>query len=455
MFCIFLPYQVLSQTVFDIQRNGKKIKNGEHLYLKFIPNPGESATCDYKHLPSYTYKTLIENSLFLAKDNEVRLFIEPLNPLIYSFGAEVSYKRDPFDEVFLQGVEGITTMLKDLDVNSAKANCDLQSNRLTEGFESLRTAISKEVGFKTIFDQMLRINYFSEASTKLSIRSISNLIIKDSIRMSLIDTDLDGLGKDIDDIAEKEGDCAISFEKKYIMRDILASFRAAHKQQTTKLTKLRDYCNKLVRVYNQAVTNGWYVPLNKVLFNDTNYAVVKLEIKRIRYEFKNDEIVSQDDTVLQGLSIKLRKYEYLLPKLSTTAAYSFISNPIYGTVKDSTGTERVADPTYNDLSKFNGTMMVDFYIRAKGLPEAFHPFFQLGAGINSGVPAGFVGLGSDIKISEKRRIGVSVGLIQTWTKDLTNLQVGDKVSGTSQLNEDLSYQFNGLLQGYFGLYLTL
>jgi hypothetical protein len=76
------------------------------------------------------------------------------------------------------------------------------------------------------------------------------------------------------------------------------------------------------------------------------------------------------------------------------------------------------------------------------------PFIQLGTGVNAAYPTIFLGGGFRFKISNNQ-FAISYGLAGSWTKSLSTLKIGDKVTGTAQLEKDIIYDFKK--SAYFGI----
>ncbi len=70
-----------------------------------------------------------------------------------------------------------------------------------------------------------------------------------------------------------------------------------------------------------------------------------------------------------------------------------------------------------------------------------HPLYQIGIGVNSGIPTFITGFGIRSNINGLKRLTVSGGIAMTWVKELDKLKVGNKISGTDDIDKDLKFQF--------------
>ena len=90
--------------------------------------------------------------------------------------------------------------------------------------------------------------------------------------------------------------------------------------------------------------------------------------------------------------------------------------------------------------------MVNFNYYMPNSP--IHFLYQIGAGINSGIPTIITGFGIRSNINGIKRISISGGIALTWIKELDKLKVGDEVTGTSDIDKDLKFQFSWFTKQY-------
>jgi hypothetical protein len=139
--------------------------------------------------------------------------------------------------------------------------------------------------------------------------------------------------------------------------------------------------------------------------------------------------------------------------VSIGTAFTSFKYLTYGTTSDSSGQQYVAAPVEAQMRNLNIATMLNFNYFT---PDSqLHPFFQLGAGINSGLPTFLTGFGIRSNISGLKRLAVSGGLAMTWLRELTNLKVGDKISGTADIEKDFKYSSAPTFAPYFSIQFNL
>jgi hypothetical protein len=77
------------------------------------------------------------------------------------------------------------------------------------------------------------------------------------------------------------------------------------------------------------------------------------------------------------------------------------------------------------------------------------PMLQLGVGTAKDRPSLLVGGG--FRFSKPRKLSLALGCIWTWKKELTDLKVGEKISETIKLDEDLKYYLQNKPSLYIGI----
>lgn len=186
-----------------------------------------------------------------------------------------------------------------------------------------------------------------------------------------------------------------------------------------------------------------------------------LIIKGSGYKLSDkDEIISSETNEIIKRTVMARKFKRFITEVSTGTAFTFFEYPIYGTTSDSSGiktdNQYIASPEKSSVRNLNITTMVNFNYF---IPNSnIHPLFQIGIGVNSGMPTllsgvglRLTGIGSVSKSKESHRVAITGGIAMTWIKELDKLKVGDQVSGTADIENDLKYQFSWPPRLYIGL----
>jgi len=92
--------------------------------------------------------------------------------------------------------------------------------------------------------------------------------------------------------------------------------------------------------------------------------------------------------------------------------------------------------------------MVNFVCRC-GAGPYFEPMFQVGVAASKDVPAALFGGGLRLFSLGKGDVAVGGGLALAWVKDLSHLKPGDVVTGTKDIEQDLSFDHAPRARPYF------
>ncbi|MDX1718720.1 MAG: hypothetical protein R3353_01040 [Salegentibacter mishustinae] len=193
----------------------------------------------------------------------------------------------------------------------------------------------------------------------------------------------------------------------------------------------------------------WLYPLDFISSSKDKISIYDLAMKKGGYSINNKEEITTTalkDTLKN--TIRVRRFQRFVPEVSVGTAFTFFKYHTYGTVSDSTGQNFVGSPVEKELRNLNITTMVNFNYYLEDSP--LHPFYQLGFGVNEGIPTLLTGIGLRSILGIKK-FSISAGIAATWIEELNNLEVGDPVSGTVEIEEDLKYQFSWPPKPYIGL----
>jgi hypothetical protein len=159
--------------------------------------------------------------------------------------------------------------------------------------------------------------------------------------------------------------------------------------------------------------------------------------------------VSIESKELIKRTVRVRKFQRFVPEVSVGTAFTFFKYNSYGTTSDSTGQQFVGSPNENMVRNINITTMLNFNYYIPNSP--IHPLYQLGVGINSGIPTILSGFGLRSNINGIKRLAISGGIAMSWIKELDKLKVGDKISGTDDIEKDYKYGSAPKFTPYVGL----
>lgn len=192
----------------------------------------------------------------------------------------------------------------------------------------------------------------------------------------------------------------------------------------------------------------WYISQKAIAAKEGKISIYTVTIKESGYMLSDSkEIVSIESKEVNKKSLRVRKFQRIVPEVSIGTAFTFFKYNTYGTTSDSSGVLYVASPTENLIRNINITTMINYNYYIHNSP--IHPLWQIGLGVNSGIPTLMSGFGLRTKTGQ-RRITITGGLAMTWVKELDKLKVGDKISGTDDIDKDLTFQF-AKPTGYIGI----
>ena len=185
--------------------------------------------------------------------------------------------------------------------------------------------------------------------------------------------------------------------------------------------------------------------ITRVLVDGSKIQTVNLSYEKQKITVKNNEIIMEDIPAekIEG-SIKIRAYRTILAELSTGVFYTNLRFPKYG-ITESDSVLKVSQAGEDHYPVVAATHI-------NLIPNIFdgdvHPLIQLGVGTGKDLPSFLGGVG--IRFTGKVKCSISGGAIMTWRKELTKLKIGDTVKGTSELEEDLQYEFMNKPSLYLG-----
>ena len=194
----------------------------------------------------------------------------------------------------------------------------------------------------------------------------------------------------------------------------------------------------------------WCLELKTVTLKKDSLVQVTITLKEGGYKLSDKgEIESVEFKDKASKIFKVRKFQQFVPEVSVGIAYTAFEYNTYNTTTNSNGDIEVADPLKKDISNLKISTMINFNYYIANSP--LHPFLQIGAGINDKIPALLVGTGFRSNINGTRRLAISVGLAATWLQELDELEVGDTILGTDDIERDLKYEFSWPPKPYFGI----
>jgi len=164
---------------------------------------------------------------------------------------------------------------------------------------------------------------------------------------------------------------------------------------------------------------------------------------------EDNEIVAVEKKALTTQTIKFRKFKHFVFETAAGTAHTWLEYPKFGTGTDANGKTIVTDAGTEKFTRLNLTAMFNwnYYCRNSNVI----PFFQLGVGANAEYPAFFIGGGFRFGSDAKTHFAISGGFATSWVKTLHKLQLGSIVSGSSDIDKDVTYELKFPLKPYIGI----
>jgi hypothetical protein len=463
--------QTFAQKASDILENAKPITKGHKLFLRYDINDKVLKVDAAKKDQEVDFTTVEDSIIFLVRKNAINIYLRPLNPLNYSFYSELNVVTDPinkaaeealgsviealvpisnqFEKKSTNSFNQIASFTNEDDPKSKKCNFD----KIKIEIEELKTMLldSKKEDITRVFKGLKAMSFVEEKSTIEALHSI--------------DEGIEDIESHFDDVEEKISEtqgmvnlykCSDSFIVKHIFTSILKELLLEFKEQKKRLIILNTSYKLVKDMQIKASMGGstdelkWCIPLNEVASKEGKISIYNILVKESGYKLSDDkEIVSSEPKELVNRSIRIRKFQRFVPEVSVGTAFTFLKYNSYGTTSDSSGQQFVGTPTENIMKNLNITTMLNlnYYISHSLL----HPFYQIGVGVNSGIPTILTGVGVRSNISGIKRMAVAGGIAMTWVKELQNLKVGDKVSGTDDIEKDYNYGSAPMITPYISL----
>lgn len=302
-----------------------------------------------------------------------------------------------------------------------------------------------------LFKKLKALSFEDEQSTKAELDKVEGSIEAMASHYSIMESDIAEINNIIKTYNCPEPDTLIAT---FVFSSILKELTAMRSEQMKRLDNLKEVF-KLVRdmqVKASTEKDGlrWFVVPDGIPATEGKISVYTISISEGGYRLSdNNEIVAVTSTEIIKRSFRVRRFQRFVPEVSAGTAYTFFDYPQYGTTKNAAGEEVVGDPTQKRISNLNFTAMINYNYYLPNSP--IHPFWQIGIGANNDIPTILTGLGIRANFAGLRRLAISGGLALTWIKQLNKLKPGDKVSGTADIDKDLTYEFNRKAPLYLGI----
>lgn len=500
----------LGQSAKDELENGYKLDSAEKLFLHFSEEGKMRISADETFLNPLTFP---DSSLFLVPNVGVNVYMRPVNPLKATTDQNISLIDDPTTEAAEKVLDTMLSLLpeqvlgeyaspektspeiekNEIDILQNEIKKIINSNKTIDStqvelfkniaalLESIETdvnsnseSINKNADFINAFEREAKslkgefdkINDLVQKKRQEEVRGLftqlKELDFKNGEQtlkfLSELENKLTSLNdhyQKIDSLIKTERD---HLKKRmvplnYISGLMLNEMEEVKNGQFAKIEKFEQLLKMVKKYAEQAAARSdgveWVVPLGDISAEKGKISTFSIELNSGKYIYdeEKDNITERPSTSLGKHSFRVKKFKKFVPEVAYGTAYTFIEYPVYGTTEDENGNQVVDQSGNERINNLNISGMINFnYFRSH---SAIHPLIQVGLGINNEIPTLLTGGGIRVHINDTR-FAISGGLAFTWVKKLNKLSEGDIVTGTAEIDEDLTYQFNWPPKPYVG-----
>lgn len=451
------------QTSADVLEKGRRVKDGQALFLQ-ISKEGDKHFLLHGIANSFAdvelESELKNESLLLCDDEAVSVFVLPYNPLKYSVSFEKSVYSDPIDTMMNTTINNIVDVFSFLvessDEKGDEKPCVAVTNELKTSLLKLK-AIAKEDKIieqtTTIFKDLTDIGFDSEKKAR---KGLDDVLVKiDTVKAS--QKRLAKYIKELDEIwkALKEEKCIseLTFESDYALTEMTSKFKNYVGERANRISAIEKIYQKVDSVYAVAESTkhkniNWLIKLDPIIAEKGKIHQHDFKINQITYKNEGGKIEVKETKEVHKVSVRVRKFQRFVYETSGGVVYTFLDYKTFDAEADSLGVYRVTEKSDNLMNNFNISAMANFNYYIPN--SSVHPFLQVGAGLNGGIPTFLAGAGLRIHTSGAKRLAFSGGFASTWLQELDGIGVGDIVGGKQALDEKVVYKFHWPLRGYVG-----
>lgn len=304
--------------------------------------------------------------------------------------------------------------------------------------------------YETIFNNIWEIEKYEDINTSIE----ENKSILEKIK-SKID-ELASVISELDDESDDFAASYIAFNSTSIAKNNLALIKNKIEQikndyQTflKKKQELDDKYDTFVKLLDN-ISNNTYgedskeTRLDKIIFEKGKRNEVSIYLKIFDYDKKSKALTEKEQ---KTYTLYLRKYQTFIPVVASGVLYTNLSFETYGTEENEVGETKLTQGKFKDNEIAIGAYLNLYYNNGWNTPV----FLQIGVGPSKEKPLLFAGAGMSIG----SRISISGGAVFTWAPTLNELSVGDMVTGTTQIEDDIIYKFTNSPKFYLGLSFDL
>lgn len=473
----FLYRLAVAQTASDVLEKGIRVRSGEKIFLKYDKVLKYDVGISLNDVANpRDFITLPDSSIFLVSKTGVNIYLLPLNPLNFTTASEIKEITDQINEESSAAFGRISEIVKmaettkEISVPGPKKPKGKPAPAIKQqvtiidtcsGFNNIEIKLksidsflkdSQKIKIVSLFEKLQKLTFEEEGITISQLTLIEKDMQSIENRFAKIDTLVNDTKKSIEAYnCDKTGGFIIKFIFNTIANELSNIFQAQRK----RLTNLQKVF-KIAKDFQLLASAGggpglkWSIPFSEVPSSTKKISIFTVTLKEGGFKLdENKEIVTGELKEVTKRIIKIRKFQLLVPEISTGIVYTFFKYNSYGTTTDGNGRQTVAPPVANEVKNINISTMVNFNLYSPNVDV--HPLFQVGVGLNNGLPSVLAGVGARISSNPSNRLRITGGYALTWIKELDKLKVGDEVSGTAEIEKDLKFQRTMPLRPYIGI----
>ena len=477
LFLLSTSSSVFAQKASDVLENGIRVGTDNVIIYKYDPVAKILKYGITRSLNDITQPVIFlpteDASLYLCNRNAANIYVRPLNPLNYSFGSNIEILPDPINETaatalgtIINSIPGantgkVTQAQPDKIVNGKNVPqqplvievCTI-SNDIERKLQAIENALKsdKKNEINSIFKSLKELDFKEE---NLTVRAFDKI----KVTKEPIDDHFKDIDKKLTEVQTLVSEYKCEKMNGEIVRMqlnlIVQNFSNVFQEQSKRLKNLQVAFELVEKEILKASSGDgesglkWCVLLEQVPTKSGKIANHNLQVFEQGYVLSGEnEITASPKKEIFKTDSKFRRFQRFVPEVSVGTAYTFFEYYEYGTTTDDTGQQFVANPTEKEIKNLNITTMVNFTYYIEN--SSVHPFWQVGAGLNAEIPTLLTGFGLR-GVLGTNRLTISGGIAMTWIKELNDLKVGDPISGTADIENDLKHTFTWPPKPYIGL----
>ncbi|MEM1323576.1 MAG: hypothetical protein AAGG75_25160 [Bacteroidota bacterium] len=474
-----------AQKASQVLENGIRVKGDRNIFVRFDLNNStlyydlDRSTEDTTH-PLNFNNPLEDSIIFLPSQGGINVYLMPLNPLNHIYNTNLDVIDDPIIEDANDALGEIIDQLSKVTnpapstgtggtgtesfgggdgvaAASISPSCDQEvensKSRIKQIAELLKDSQKDKI--VAIFKRLKALPFVAAQATRDSLVAINESIAKIDAHFKTVSNSIEYAQEQVKTLNTERWNCPDPFITISIIDNALKELADIQAEQEKRQQKLKGAYKLTNRAYHTANIGGgpglsWCIPLTNIAVKKGKISLYTIKIQEGGYQLSDkNEIVETPVRDLITRTLRIRKYSLFVPERGVGIAYTAFTYNAYGTSTDSTGQQFVAEPTENEINNLNVSTMINFNIFLEH--TMIHPMIQLGLGVNANIPTLLGGIGIRSNINGTRRLAVSAGFAATWIRELDQLKVGDPVTGTDDIEEDLKYKFSLPIEPYFGI----